>query len=198
MHGKIISGIICGTLAFSAIAPFTVFAHEETDASRETLRQRIEERKDELLQKADEQRAALNEQKKQALRRYFENMRRRLDVLTRNLERFASRIETLINKFEEKGKDVTAARIKLAEARTEILDVADAKELLVDSFETMLETENPREAFADVREAVQNLKRELREAHLALVQVLRELKGASGRTAPEPAEETETEEQTSE
>jgi len=71
-------------------------------------------------------------------------------------------------------------REKLAQAHTESDEAKAAYALLKDAFAVMLEADHPREAFADVREALKNLKQELRQTHLSFVGVLRELKGASG------------------
>jgi len=174
-------------VVFSSFAPAAAFAvrhgdfgplaqaHEEDEETidQQSLRQRIEER-----------RAALDEQRRERITNFFARMQTRFEVLFRTIDRFAERLSVLIDKFENKGKEVTVAREKLAQAQTEIDEAQAAYVLFGDAFSVMLEAERPREAFADMREAVQNVKHELRDVHRALVDVLRELKGASGRTPP--------------
>ena len=185
-------------VVFSSFAPAAAFAvrhgdfgplaqaHEEDEETidQQSLRQRIEERRESLRAQTEERLAALDEQRRERITNFFARMQTRFEVLFRTIDRFAERLSVLIDKFENKGKEVTVAREKLAQAQTEIDEAQAAYVLFGDAFSVMLEAERPREAFADMREAVQNVKHELRDVHRALVDVLRELKGASGRTPP--------------
>ena len=151
------------------------------DQRRENMEQRMDERKEAVQKRM----TRLLENRKNNIRNYFGRMIKRFEEAVKRLKNLADRIESRLNKFTELGKDVSASRISLGEAKRKIADaetaIAEAKSKLDD----VLNSDSPKEAFKEVRVLVVKARDAIKDAHQALVKVIKEIKGASGRIKTE-------------
>lgn len=133
--------------------------------------------------------ARLEQRRRAIVVRYFEKMMLRFEAADNRLMKIADRIESRLNKFsQEKGKDVTALKAKLLDARAKINEAEDAIREAKNKLESALNSDTPKEQFAALKSLVQDAKEKLKAAHAALVKVVAEIKGASG----SPKQETTT------
>ena len=105
-------------------------------------------------------------------------MGRRLEAAIGRLENMAERIASRLQKFEERGANVTEAKTRLEEARSRIAEAKAALEDAKSKLDGVLNSEDPREAFKEVREElVKGVVENIKAAHQALVVSIRALKG---------------------
>ncbi len=159
-------------LALSFAVP--VFAQEGTTFPRG----RLQEKQGELQEKRVEKRTRLEERRVQNIRKFFAKMGRRLEAAISRLDKMAEKIASRLKKFEERGGNVSIAKAKLDLAKAKIAEAgaayADAKLKLEDA----LKSDTPKDAFEKVREGlVKGVVEKIKEAHRALVEAVRALKG---------------------
>ncbi|MDP3784992.1 MAG: hypothetical protein Q8R12_02860 [bacterium] len=150
--------------AFMVSQPLAALAQEGTTSPRQ--------------ERQVEKKAKLEARRIQNIRKFFTQMGRRLEAAILRLEKMADKIASRIQKFEERSGNVSEAKAKLALAKAKIAEAkaayADAKLKLEDA----LKSETPKEAFAKVREGlVKGVVEKIKEAHQALIEAVRVLKG---------------------
>ena len=123
----------------------------------------------------------LEERRKQMIKKFVEKMVRRFEAAVNRLKKLADRIDSRLTKFAtERGKDVTLLRARLAEAKVKITEAEAAINAAKAGLDGALNSETPREAFEAVKKLVSDARDKIKEAHVALVKVVTEIKGASG------------------
>ncbi len=117
------------------------------------------------------------------------NVSNRLDAYVRRITNVTDRLESRANKMAENGLDVTAARAKIAEARTE-LEKARQSLINIDSaVNNFVRSENPRTYWQQVKATYMSARDAIKAAHRATVETLLLLKTAS---APAPTASSTT------
>ena len=123
----------------------------------------------------------LNEARKNIIRNRFRKMMRRLSAALVRLERITNRIESRIEKLEEKNKNmeldnaktkIETVKQKIDETGYNLIPQAGEK------FEEVVEGENPKEIFSEVRELIKETKQEIIEIHQLLVDIIRSIKAS--------------------
>ena len=165
------------------------------EARREEIRQRIEERIQIRTQLREERRATrearLAETRKARITAFFDRLTRRLEALLERLSILISRIESRLDKITQAGEDIDTTSVEA--------DIQEAKDLLAETedllnvleVETFLENDDPKAAFAEVKERIQQIKMNLIEVHRILVHVIGDIKGLRIGTGAEPTESPE-------
>jgi hypothetical protein len=113
------------------------------------------------------------------IRLYFNNMVRKIQAAINRESKLADRIESRLNKFEAAGKDVSALKIKLADAR---VTIKDAQKYLDDAkaqMETVLKSDNVKQAFQDVKTLIKNATEKVKLTHQKLIDIVNSMKGMS-------------------
>lgn len=156
---------------------------------RETLREQIQERQ---ATKA----ARLAERKRERIRLYFGRLTTRLQAAISRLERLISRIESRLSKIEEDNEDIDTAVVRkdLDTAKDKLASTSAALSQAKTSLEDILTANEPKEAFAEIRDLIQGIKQELIEVHRILVHVIGDIKGlriGQGSVQPEATPEGE-------
>lgn len=154
-----------------------------TAARLADMRENYEEKRAQLASSTQERmekfRARFDENVLRVLNTHVENIIKRLTAALERFTDIAARMESRIETLEARGVDMTTAISLHADAEAKIADAkvkVDAIDVAVDA---ALASENPREAFSQmVRPAVSAAETALREAHKALVAVLRAIKAA--------------------
>lgn len=107
----------------------------------------------------------------------MERLTERLEAAIGRSEKFIERLTALLDKKEDEGKDVTAAKAKLEAAKTEVSDAEEAVGKITTALDNALASSTiTRESFAPVRTVVNEAVKAVKEAHQAIVDVLRALK----------------------
>lgn len=139
---------------------------------RDAFKDRAKERIDILKEKFSEDRA-------KKIEAFFGGMVRKFEAAINRFRHLADRIDSRLDKFEDEGKDVSALRISLDNARNSIESAEDALDKAKEEFTTFVLSENPKENFEKVKAVVQNVASAVKNAHKALVDVINSIKGAS-------------------
>lgn len=106
-------------------------------------------------------------------------MTTRFEAAINRLERLILRIEARLEKIEENNEDIETTEIEedLAEAKDKLTEAELALTTAEASLEGILDSEDPQEAFGDVRDLIMSVKEQLKEVHQILVQVIGDIKG---------------------
>lgn len=150
-------------------------------------RPEISQRLEEKNQKRTEKQQTKIEKKREQLKKFWEKMVHRLGVLIRNEERLANKVQEKLNQAALRGKDVTALNKKLEDAKKL---VADAKKALSDAPGKVLDiikNSEPKVAREKIKALVKEVRQKIKDAHRALVNVRKELKGLKGGPSPSPS-----------
>lgn len=153
-----------------ASRPRTTEDKEEAKVARqEAIGQRREERQ-------ASREARLTEVRSARIRSFSERLTARLQALIERLGTLITRIESRLLKIGE-GTDIDTVLIQgdLDTANT-LLASAQAT-LNTIEIEVILEADNPKEAFQDIREAIQGIRDDLKQVHRILVSVIGDIKG---------------------
>lgn len=116
--------------------------------------------------------------KKAKLQEAARKVEQSLEVRIANLESLAARIQTRIGKMQLEGKDVTAANIKLTEARAAIAVAKTELNNLKKADAVMVASAKPATAFANIKnKTAKNVVTRIKAAHKALVDTIVLMKG---------------------
>jgi archaellum component FlaC len=161
---------------------------------RETIRERIEEKKASIA-------ARLEERRKVRIRAYWQQLNTRLLAVVNRLRVLIDRIESRLAKIEDENEEL----------KVEIDDIYDqvdvAKETLneteidiqaaTESMELVLASDNPKQAFEEIRAIIKEAKENLVDVHRTLVHVIGDIKGLRVGTSENGSETSEATESAS-
>lgn len=170
------------------------------DGRIEEATERREERLEETEERREEHRVALEANKEARIAGYLDNVSRKMSAAIERLNVLGDRIESRIEKIEEAGYDMTDARALLETAREKITEADTETATALDDAKTALSEDMTRETFGAIASTLAHAKENLREAHQALVEVIRNMKASIERemeTETETEDETSTDEETS-
>lgn len=136
----------------------------------------LESRRADQEEKREERREALNERAKERIRAYAERIGKRFNAALDRISKMADRVDSRIDKFEERGLDMSDAQALVDTARAQVSDArSDVSDALA-QIETLLNSDNPREIFASVKELLVSAKESAKAAHASLVEAVRSMK----------------------
>lgn len=182
---------------------------KELEQKRETIRTEIEKRKEELKTEINEKKDSIkNEvekkrenainQIKERLAKFVANTIERYEAAIERLEKLAQRIDSRIAKFEAEGVNVTkakelmvVAKLKIETAKTSVSGINLQSELTASS--TATTTVMIKKDFEGLRVQLEKAKTDIKAAHAALVDVVKNLKPGRNKTATSTATSTENE-----
>ncbi len=162
--------------------PLSAFAQTATPTPttrRDITQLKVQDLKRRIEAKRATKSAELSLQRKDLIRTFFNRMTDRMDAAVVRLETLISRIESRIAKIKaedpstnltEVEGDLTRAKTTLAEARAD-LAAAEA------NLETVLSSNNPKEAFALLKTTLAGVKSKLVQTHKTLVHLIGDIKG---------------------
>ncbi len=128
--------------------------------------------------KAPVKEVALPQDKKDTIKRFYESMQSKLSDLSDKLSNLAARMDTKVAELKTKGistiaieKALTAAKAKIALAKTDLADASSKANALLDSADRKL-------AFDALKVAVLDVQNNLKTAHELLTEAANQLKTA--------------------
>ena len=163
-------------MLLSSLGGAVVLAQEENG---EGERPGIEERRQQLEERREERRERLSELRQERVQNFWDRMSSRLTRIIDRLSAIGDRILSRIEKFEERGADMSEARTALDGAREQIGLAEGAMADAGVALEDLLDSDNPKEAFADVRVQVRVVIDAIKAAHAGLVDAITAMKGVS-------------------
>ncbi len=154
---------------------------DEMEQKRETVKDQVEAQREEIRNQMEERREGAIGVIKERLSKFTENLVKRFDAAIERLEVLADRIDSRISKMEAENLDVTdakelmvVARIKLETAKTSAAGI-DLESVLVAS-STATTTATIKADFDSLRTQIEKAKSDIKAAHAALVDVIKNLK----------------------
>lgn len=139
---------------------------------RETVREELQEKRATMA-------ARLTEMRRERIRHFYGLITNRTQAAINRLEKLIARIESRLSKIEAEDEEIDTSEIRedIDEAKDRLAEASAALSEAKTSLEDILSTEEPKEAFADVRDLVKGIKNELISVHQILVQVIGDIKG---------------------
>ncbi|MBL7036894.1 hypothetical protein ISR94_03625 [Candidatus Microgenomates bacterium] len=139
---------------------------------RGDIRQKTETKREEVQVK-------LSASRRERIRSFSGKMVTRIEALIERLGNLIARMEARIVKINEgesdinttqAASDIAEAKVLLASASTSLTDMSAA-------MDSVLESDDPKNAFIEVRTILKDIKADLKEIHRLLVHSIGELKG---------------------
>ena len=123
--------------------------------------------------------ARLGARKKEIIRNYFTIMTRRSEAAIDRLNRLITRIESRIAKVEANNEDINTEPIKkdVQKAKDKLLLATNKLNEAKIKIDDVLQSNTPKETFAEVKNMIQEIKKDLVEVHRLLVKVIGDIKG---------------------
>ena len=128
---------------------------------------------------ADERRAKLLDRVQDKIKRFLNNVVAKMNAAAERLDTLADRIFSRIEKFEEKGFDMTEAKQLLKEARESITKARNNIDSAIADAREAFSSDTPRNSFGEVVSTLTRTKEHLRAAHKTLVSVIRAIKAGA-------------------
>lgn len=149
----------------------------------------MEERQTERVERQEERRSRLDAHVEARVRAYGERLERRYNAAIERLEGIALRIETRIEKLNERGIDTSEAERELQEAYGAIAAAQSQVGAAAASLEEILVSDSPRDALNESKILFQSAKETIRDAHGALVESIALLKASIENQTDEASDE---------
>ena len=157
----------------------------------ETLKERIKGKMELVQQNQEENRARVQETRKARIRQFFGLMEKRLEAVIARQVRLAARIESRLSKLASAGEDVSIQSAKLVAAKALTSEAETLVGELGGGLEAVLEANDPKAAFSEVKGQVKAIVDKLKESHRLMVEIITEIKGLrvgnSGVLTPKPS-----------
>jgi hypothetical protein len=142
-------------------------------AIQETKLNRVQEREENRASVA----AKLTETHRNRIRGLYGVLSNRLQAAVERLDTLIQRIQSRIDQLSAEGVDVVIIQNQLDEAEI-LLDEANANLQAVNtSFEDVLNSDDPKEAFVIMKDELTSVKNDLIEVHKLLVDIIDDIKG---------------------
>ena len=106
------------------------------------------------------------------------------------IDRVDSRITKLEEKFVDKGLDLSNSKRLLEVARSEVVSARADVSAVEGAVAGALNTDNPKESFAKVRELIKSATESVKSAHRALIEAVKEVKASVGSDNTKPSTDT--------
>ena len=160
---------------------------------KEEKRSEFEQRKLEIEKRVEERKATkeaeVRERRTERIRHFWELLGKRIQATIERLEKLTGRIESRVAKIKEANPeaDFSVIEADLVEAKGLLADAQVKYDEAVDTIESLLESEEPKDAFEKLREEIKDIKDLLTDTHRILVHTIGDIKGLRvGLTGDQP------------
>lgn len=177
----------CFILVFPVLAQETntpttspvITRQEKLQEIRTRVREKIEARHKLIKDRRATVAARLTTRRQETIKFFFKRLAKRLQAAINRLRRLIARIESRLAKIEfaEDGINTTDVKATLVTAKEKLDESETALAEVQAGFKDVLANENPKEAFSDIKDLTQGIKRQLIEVHRLLVHVIGNIKG---------------------
>ena len=144
-------------------------------------------RKTPSTERRDAAKERLTDNRKQQIKKWWTRNAQRLARIIERESKMADKINEKLEKAARNGKDVSAARAKLIDARAKIAAAAQALRDATAQVDGIIANNKPSEAFRKLHELNKTVTNAIREAHKALVDVLVTLRGVGAKPTRSPS-----------
>ena len=163
----------------AVLRPKKIFYPEKIKAIKERIQLRREEVKSKIKERRASISARLTERRRNRIKRFFSRLIKRLNIVTNRLNRLVARIESRLEKIKANNENIDAEKIEkqLTEIKSKLSVVSTNIQDAQNSLNTILESNEPKQAFKDVRDLVKEIKNEFIDIHRLLVHLIGDIKG---------------------
>lgn len=140
---------------------------------------RFDDKREEVQVRRQGYQERLSDKLQEKLSAFWERAAARIERIIGRLVQLAERIEERLTRLSDAGKDVSEQRELLAQARTEIDEARAALRAASAEVDDIIANNVPREAFAQLRDLHRRVMIQVREAHQALIEVIKSIRGLS-------------------
>jgi gas vesicle protein len=149
-------------------------------AWRQKIQEKFELKKEQIQEKRVEIKTKLTEKVKNRISKLGDHAKTRLQRRIDRLNRITDHLEDRMAKLAEKGFDISGATAKISEARI-VLDNAEIDLKAVDDkLDELLESEEPKKTFAELKEVIKIVREDLKTARTTLSEAVQSLKAQGG------------------
>lgn len=142
---------------------------------KNTVREGLEGRKEAIKQAVEEKREEIAEKVKERLAEHISKVIERHNAALTRLENVARRIESRITKMEAEGVDVAKSKELLATAKMKITEASVSIAAVKPKADQVL-AGDIRTLYPELKDLISVAKEDLKEAHAALIDVIKNLK----------------------
>jgi methyl-accepting chemotaxis protein len=186
--------ILALSLFFLTVSPAMAVTQSTGAGNRQIIGQEIQQQtKERIQERVATIEAKLNVRKKEIIRNHFLRMTKRLEAAINRLNRLITRIESRIAKIEANNEDINTEPIKkdIQKAKDKLLLATNKLNEAKIKIDDVLQSNTPKETFAEVKNMIQEIKKDLVEVHRLLVKVIGNIKGLRVGNTSTPSAKTE-------
>jgi len=172
--------ILALSLFFLTVSPAMAVTQSTGAGNRQIIGQEIQQQtKERIQERVATIEAKLNVRKKEIIRNHFLRMTKRLEAAINRLNRLITRIESRIAKIEANNEDINTEPIKkdIQKAKDKLLLATNKLNEAKIKIDDVLQSNTPKETLAEVKNMIQEIKKDLVEVHRLLVKVIGNIKG---------------------
>lgn len=147
----------------------------------QNIRDKYKALQDKIMKKASTTQAKASQLGELHKNRILAHVKKMMDSYHRMLAKIESaeeRVRAHIEKLEAKGFDLTKAKELLAIVPGKVDDAKEKIAEVKSAIEEALESENPREKWAEIKEMIREAKQAVKDAHKALRDAIRAIKAS--------------------
>ena len=148
---------------------------QEFELRKEEIKQGMETKREELKQKVEERKQMIDSKIEERLSKFISKLEERFNSAIERLEILVTRIESRIAKMDEEDIDTTKAKELLTEAKGKI-EIAKTSILAIGTKADEVLAGDTRALYPELKTVVEKAKSDIKSAHEALINVVRELK----------------------
>ena len=148
--------------------------------NRETIKQNIEAKKESIKNSIEERRENALSKIEERVNKFLQHINERFDTAIERLENLARRIDSRIAKLEAEKIDVSKSKEMMLAAKAKIevakISVSNLPLTLVGSTTSSTTTASIKADFKSIRTKIEKAKNDIKAAHAALIDVVKNLK----------------------
>lgn len=150
---------------------------ERNEEKREAIRLKIEEKTATREAAMEQLRAKLEERAQNRIQILFGKVATRMNSAISRLYTLIERMEARLAIFAEEGESVEDIQGEIDSARELLVSAEESLAVANTGLEEVVSSEDPKEGFVYIRDAVKDIKSTLVDVHSILVQVIGDMKG---------------------
>lgn len=176
--------LIFTSLLFLLLTVRVSFADEDTTASpfrvrKDAIQEKRETVRENLKTNMEDAKKRMAANREENIKKYLSKMIARLEAMVARLEKLIARIESRLQKIatENPEKDLTSIKAQLEKAKTLLMGASDKISELKTTGDSLVDSDNPKAVFDQIRTKLNSIKKDLVEVHRILVKVIGDIKG---------------------
>lgn len=148
---------------------------EDIKDRSEEIKQRLGQLKEGVASRASEVKQRVSEARKEKIKEFTQKMENRLQAAVERLSNIQGRIEQRITELKNSGKDTTQLESLLSQAKAKQQSAQNDLNAAKASLDSITSQDDAKRALAISKDALTNIKNDLKDWHQALKDIVRQL-----------------------